>query len=294
MPGDEQGPRSIGGQPRVVRVEPDPDRMAAAGRQLDRAHAAPCRRRRVRQDAGTSVRDNREIARRGGSALPRARRTWAAWWSASATAGRSTCRDVARVIDGPDEATDAVFFSADRPARRAAAPAGARAPGGHHRPREAPGGQRHRASPSRSSRKVEALRPRLLPADVHVDVTRNYGETAREKSNELVEHLLIATLSVVVAHLARHGLAQRAGGRHRGAGHPRPDPLHLLPGRLHPEPRHPLRAHLLHRHPGGRRDRGGREHRAPPPREAGPCRSCAWRSRRSTRSATPRSSPPSP
>ena len=44
---------------------------------------------------------------------------------------------------------------------------------------------------------MEALRPRLLPADVHVDVTRNYGETAREKSNELVEHLLIATLSVV-------------------------------------------------------------------------------------------------
>ena len=46
-------------------------------------------------------------------------------------------------------------------------------------------------------RKVEDLRPRLLPAEVHVDVTRNYGETAQEKSNELVEHLLIATLSVV-------------------------------------------------------------------------------------------------
>ena len=30
-----------------------------------------------------------------------------------------------------------------------------------------------------------------------MDVTRNYGETAEEKSNELVEHLLIATLSVV-------------------------------------------------------------------------------------------------
>ena len=30
-----------------------------------------------------------------------------------------------------------------------------------------------------------------------MDVTRNYGETAGEKSNELVDHLLIATLSVV-------------------------------------------------------------------------------------------------
>ena len=46
-------------------------------------------------------------------------------------------------------------------------------------------------------RKVAELRPRLLPAEIQVEVTRNYGETAREKSNELVEHLLIATLSVV-------------------------------------------------------------------------------------------------
>ncbi len=46
-------------------------------------------------------------------------------------------------------------------------------------------------------RKVAELRPRLLPAEIQVEVTRNYGETARDKSNELVEHLLIATLSVV-------------------------------------------------------------------------------------------------
>jgi multidrug efflux pump subunit AcrB len=46
--------------------------------------------------------------------------------------------------------------------------------------------------------KVEHLRPRLLPSEVHVEVTRNYGETAKDKANELVEHLLIATLSVVV------------------------------------------------------------------------------------------------
>ena len=45
--------------------------------------------------------------------------------------------------------------------------------------------------------KLETLRPRLLPSDVHVEVTRNYGHSAGEKSNELVEHLLLATLSVV-------------------------------------------------------------------------------------------------
>ncbi|MFN8010833.1 MAG: efflux RND transporter permease subunit [Holophagaceae bacterium] len=45
--------------------------------------------------------------------------------------------------------------------------------------------------------KVEALRGGLLPRGLAVEVTRNYGETAGEKSNELIEHLLIATLSVI-------------------------------------------------------------------------------------------------
>ncbi len=45
--------------------------------------------------------------------------------------------------------------------------------------------------------KVEALKGSLIPGDVQLTVTRNYGETAGEKSNELIEHLLIATLSVI-------------------------------------------------------------------------------------------------
>ncbi len=46
--------------------------------------------------------------------------------------------------------------------------------------------------------KVEALKGGLIPRDLKLDVTRNYGETAGDKSNELIEHLLIATLSVIV------------------------------------------------------------------------------------------------
>jgi len=36
----------------------------------------------------------------------------------------------------------------------------------------------------------------LVPGDVEVTVTRDYGDTAREKSNELLKHLLLATVSV--------------------------------------------------------------------------------------------------
>ncbi len=46
--------------------------------------------------------------------------------------------------------------------------------------------------------KVEAMRGQLLPHDVQVTVTRNYGETAREKSNELLKHMLLATISVII------------------------------------------------------------------------------------------------
>jgi multidrug efflux pump subunit AcrB len=48
-----------------------------------------------------------------------------------------------------------------------------------------------------------------VPADVRVDVTRNYGRTAEEKSDELVHHLLLATLSVVA--LIAFAMGWRAG-----------------------------------------------------------------------------------
>ena len=46
--------------------------------------------------------------------------------------------------------------------------------------------------------RVEQARGRILPANVAVEITRDYGETATEKANELILHLVIATLSVTV------------------------------------------------------------------------------------------------
>jgi multidrug efflux pump subunit AcrB len=47
-------------------------------------------------------------------------------------------------------------------------------------------------------KKVEALKGVAIPSDVHVLVTRNYGETANEKVNELVRELLIAVAIIVI------------------------------------------------------------------------------------------------
>ena len=47
-------------------------------------------------------------------------------------------------------------------------------------------------------KKVEALKGKLIPSDVQVTVTRNYGETAREKNNELLFHMFLAAISVTI------------------------------------------------------------------------------------------------
>ena len=46
--------------------------------------------------------------------------------------------------------------------------------------------------------KVEQLKKTIIPSDVHVEVTRNYGETASHKVSELLMHLGVAILAVTV------------------------------------------------------------------------------------------------
>ena len=45
--------------------------------------------------------------------------------------------------------------------------------------------------------RVEGLHSSLIPAGITVEVTRNYGETANEKANELLYHLGLATISII-------------------------------------------------------------------------------------------------
>lgn len=58
--------------------------------------------------------------------------------------------------------------------------------------------------------KVEELKGSVIPADVHMTVTRDYGETASEKSNELLFHMAIAVFSVSL--LIAFSLGKRESG----------------------------------------------------------------------------------
>ena len=183
----------VGGAPRVVRVEPDPERMAAHGVSWARLNAALSSATAAR-GAGSAVARNRETSVEVRSTFVDTAAVAGTVVSVGA-GGPIHVRDVARVVDGPDETRDAVFFAAGPAGRAAGLPEGEHPAVTISLAKRA--GSDATALAERALARVEALRPRLLPPDVRVAVTRNYGETARDKSNELVEHLLIATLTVV-------------------------------------------------------------------------------------------------
>jgi multidrug efflux pump subunit AcrB len=196
----------IGGQPRVVRVTPDPDRMAAAGVSWTTLTGG-LQTAALRQGAGTLVRDNREVRVEAGPLFRDAEEVARA--VVGVRAGRPVyVRDVAAVVDGPDEAQDAVFHSIGPARATPEIPAGSEFPAVTIALAKRPGANAMSLADAVLA-KAEALRPRLVPADVRVDVTRNYGRTAEEKSDELVHHLLLATLSVVA--LIAFAMGWRAG-----------------------------------------------------------------------------------
>ena len=103
-------------------------------------------------------------------------------------------RQVADVIDGPAEARSYVWFgtgegspeaiSSEHPAVTVAIAKQA--------------GMNAVTVAAEIIRKVEEMKGVTIPADVQMAVTRDYGETAQEKANELLWHLLIAVVAVVL------------------------------------------------------------------------------------------------
>ena len=57
-------------------------------------------------------------------------------------------------------------------------------------------------------RRLEPMRGTVIPTGVEMTVTRDYGETAKEKSNELLWHMLIAVISVSVLIAVTLGLRE--------------------------------------------------------------------------------------
>ncbi|SHE76419.1 Multidrug efflux pump subunit AcrB [Desulfacinum infernum DSM 9756] len=181
----------IGGQRRRIRVLLDPARMASRGVSADGLLQSLQGANRA-IPSGRMVSGNREIVVESGEFLRSAQDVGSA--VVGIHGGRPVyLRDVARIEDGPEEPADYVLFGT---------------------------GPRYQGDPVRGLHpavtlsvakrkgtnaidlaetilhKVEGLKGSLIPRDVRVTVTRNYGETAKEKSDELLSHMTIAVISV--------------------------------------------------------------------------------------------------
>jgi len=198
--------RLIGGERRQVRILLDTGRLAAyhlAPGAVVQALTATNQAAR----AGSYTSGNREVLVDAARFLDRAEDV------GRVVVGVSNGRpvylgDVARIVDGPEEPRDYVLFGVGRAAR-------VKGIGAHPTPGMGPlpAGQEYPAVTisvakrkgsnavviaDRVLAKVSALKGVLIPQDVQVTVTRDYGATAEEKSNELLKHLSLATISVAV------------------------------------------------------------------------------------------------
>lgn len=187
--------RLIGGQPRTLRVVLSSSKLAAYGIAPD-AVVSTLRAANARMEAGQFAENNREFRVDAGNALEQ--KGDLEQVVVGVQDGRPVLlRDVVeQVVDGPAEPTSYVLYGIGAGSRDGDAAVG-----------ETPAvtlsiAKRKGANATDVAnavlQRVDKLRKTALPADLHISVTRNYGQTAKAKSDELLKHLLLATLSVTL------------------------------------------------------------------------------------------------
>jgi multidrug efflux pump subunit AcrB len=171
----------IGGTRRQLRVILDPAKLASH-------HLAPAQILAALQqsnrelDSGAFASGDREVLVKTGGLLrgvDDARRI--------VLANGVHLGDVATIVDGAQDPTDYVFFGEKDAVRPAVMIAIAKRKGTNAT-----------ELAHAIERKLDAMKGVLIPPDVTLTITRNYGETAAEKSNELLFHMFLAVISVAI------------------------------------------------------------------------------------------------
>ena len=184
----------IGGLRRQVRVELDADRLTSY--QIDPSEVLRRLEAANRQShAGSVPIQDRDVLVETGGFLTDAAAVGAVV-VAVAEGQLVHVRDVADVLDGPEEPASYVLFGSG-------AAAGEAAPdrSDTEQPAVTVAVAKRKGTnaidvASAVLRKVELLKGSLIPEGVEVTVTRHYGHTAADKSNELLLHMALAVVGV--------------------------------------------------------------------------------------------------
>lgn len=175
----------LGGARRAVRVMLDPVKLAS--RNLSPAGLVPMLQQANRQfRAGGLTTGNNEVLVETGGFLKTAHDVGHV--VVGVFSGRPVyLREVAEIHDGGEEAVQYVLHGTKTDEEPAVTLSIAKRPGANAI-----------SVADEVTRKVDLLKGSIIPAGVTVSITRNYGETAAEKSNELLLHMGIAVFSVAI------------------------------------------------------------------------------------------------
>ena len=194
--------QTLGGPGRVVRVLLDVDRMNAHGvSALDIRNALQLAN--VALPTGKLVRDNREIVVETGNYLESAEDV-RHLMVGSFEQRPVFISDFADVVDGPDQPARYVWTGIGPAAQAKGIAARGEHPAVTVQITKKPGENAVDVA-SRVMSRMEELRGTIIPHDVRITVTRNYGATANDKARQLIQKLIFATLSVVVLVFATLG-----------------------------------------------------------------------------------------
>ncbi len=182
----------IGGQRRQVRIDLDPSRLRAYNTSPIQI-AGIIEKANFILPSGAFHSDNREFIVDTGGFLRNAEEVGNVVVSVSG--GKPVyLKDVSRITDGPEEPSNYVFMGFG--------PASKENKTGLYEAVTITIAKKRGTNAThiseRMQEKIEALKGNLIPSGVEITTTRNYGDTAKEKSDELLEHMFIAAISVTI------------------------------------------------------------------------------------------------
>jgi multidrug efflux pump subunit AcrB len=178
-----------GGRPDEIRIAPDPAKLNLYGVPLGQVMEAASQANRS-FPVGNIREDGQAVAVTSGRTLASAQEV-GLLTVRSVTGAPVYLRDVADVAQGPREDQARVWRWARHEGQWAGAPAVSLAIAKR-------AGANAVVVSEAVRQRVENLKGKLIPEGVEVAVSRDYGETANEKANELLFHLALATVSIVV------------------------------------------------------------------------------------------------
>jgi len=198
---------TVGGAEDTVHVELDPQRVAGFGLTLDDLRLA-LTASNVVAHAGALVVDNSEIPVQAGTFL--ASRDDVAGLVVGVIDGRPVyLSDVAEVRAGPDQPERYTWFATGPAAAEAGLDPVAYAPSVTMAVAKKPGTNAADIADAVIER-FGQLEATVIPEGVNVTITRNYGQTANDKADQLIHKLMFATASVVVLMLLALGWREAA------------------------------------------------------------------------------------